>query len=73
MCAAATSHHGKRQRRVTLHHSSREPDNRSDARPASYRHLYQIRRFNGDIIAQVMPAPFHLLHCCVAVLSTSCF
>jgi len=71
MYAAAAGHHGSRQRRVTLHHSSREPDTR-DARPASYRHLYQIRRFNGDIIAQVI---YHLLQCCVESLlwSTSCF
>jgi len=41
--------HSIRQRRVTLHHSSRQA-----ARPASYRHLYQIRRFNGDVIAQVL-------------------
>jgi len=55
--------HNKRQRRVTLHHSSRAPDSQA-ACPAGYRHLYQVRRFNGDIIAQVIIAVFYLLHCC---------
>ena len=52
--------HGKRQHQVTLQHSSRQPDSRT-ARPANYRHLYQIRRFNGDIIAQVIIAVLSVL------------
>jgi len=43
----------KRQRRMTKNRTLRQPESR-DARPANYRHLYQIRRFNGDVIAQVI-------------------
>lgn len=40
----------RRQRKDNVH-GSREQDGRQ-VRPSNYRHLYQIRRFNGDVIAQ---------------------
>lgn len=44
--------HSRRQRKASSQRSrDHEP---RQARPSNYRHLYQIRRFNGDVIAQAM-------------------
>ena len=52
-----------------LHRQPRDGDTR-EARPNSYRHLYHIRRYKGDIIAQVLLNVFILL-CSVMHLQTA--
>lgn len=43
--------HSRRQRKTSSQRSRSDQDSRQ-VRPSNYRHLYQIRRFNGDVIAQ---------------------